>query len=190
MWKDVKGYEKIYMVNEYGDVLSLESVVTRSDGVARVVKQRLLSHHFSSCGYPMVKMSKDGKSKNIAVHILVATAFCDNPYGYKEFNHKDCNRANCEAKNLEWITHKKNVKYSHELGHYMKPQFQGSENPNSKPVHIDTLSIRFDTMIECSKFLINEGYTDGSVLNACSCIRKAINSKSKYLGLEFSDLRG
>lgn len=74
MWKDVVGYEGIYEVNELGDVKSLERKVTRCDSVTLTIKEKLLSKHYNSDKYPCVKLSKDGKSKNIGVHILVAEA--------------------------------------------------------------------------------------------------------------------
>lgn len=71
-------------------------------------------------------MSRDGYlivSHQIPIHILVAKAFLKDykPYsqGY-EINHKDCNRLNCNIKNLECITHSQNVKYSKNKGHYSR----------------------------------------------------------------------
>ncbi len=46
------------------------------------------------------------------VHRLVAKAFIPNPNNYPCVNHKDENKSNNHADNLEWCTYKYNVQYS------------------------------------------------------------------------------
>lgn len=61
--------------------------------------------HYNPDGYPCFGMG-------IPVHLFVAHAWVD---GYKEgleVNHKDFDRNNFHADNLEWVTHGDNVKYS------------------------------------------------------------------------------
>lgn len=104
IWKDVKGYEGLYKVNNMGDVLS----------IARRGNWRgthLLTPSNDGRGYRQVNICKNGKLKSIKVHKLVAEAFVPNPHGYKEINHIDENKWNCEAKNLEWCTRNYNVHY-------------------------------------------------------------------------------
>ena len=45
------------------------------------------------------------------IHRLVAMAFIPNPKCYKEINHKDENKLNNNADNLEWCSHKYNMKF-------------------------------------------------------------------------------
>ena len=45
------------------------------------------------------------------MHRFVAEAFVENPNGYREVNHKDENKNNNYAENLEWCTRKYNILY-------------------------------------------------------------------------------
>ena len=56
-------------------------------------------------------MYKNRNPKRVSVHRLVATAFCDNPNKYPIVNHRDENKANNNADNLEWCTVIYNMNY-------------------------------------------------------------------------------
>lgn len=62
-------------------------------------------------GYVKVSLWVNKKVKTIKIHRLVAKYFVPNPYNYKEVNHKDENKTNNHAENLEWCTRKYNVNY-------------------------------------------------------------------------------
>lgn len=49
---------------------------------------------------------------SIPVHLYVAIAWVDGWFEGAEVNHKDFNRINFNANNLEWVTHKENITYS------------------------------------------------------------------------------
>lgn len=53
----------------------------------------------------------EGDSKTKQIHRLVAEAFVPNPNNLPEINHKDENKANNRADNLEWCNRSYNVKY-------------------------------------------------------------------------------
>lgn len=55
-----------------------------------------------------------GKDKYI--HRLVAELFVDNPNGYKEVNHKDGDKTNNHATNLEWCTRSQNNRHAFQTG--------------------------------------------------------------------------
>lgn len=79
IWKDVVGYEGMYFVSSLGRVAS-----AHGNGF------RILNPGPSSYGYLRVNLSRYGKTRQIKVHRLVATAFIPNP-GYKsDVNHKNC----------------------------------------------------------------------------------------------------
>lgn len=189
MWKDVelRGFEGVYEINENGVVRSKDRKITKSDGVVYHRKSKILSWNPNSDGYASVHLSKGGKSIRVAVHLLVARAFVPNPNNYEEVNHIDCDRMNPYYKNLQWTTHAENIKHSHKLGHYAKPQYVGAGNPKAKAVRINELDKDFQTISECAEYLIAEGYTSGSKQNALSEIIKVYKKlKKSYLGFTYS----
>lgn len=97
MWRGIDGYWE-YKVNEYGEVYSV-----RRNKVIRQAK--------NTSGYLTVCLQRAGKRKTVCVHRLVAKAFIENPNGYEEVNHKDENKANNSASNLEWCTSPYNISY-------------------------------------------------------------------------------
>lgn len=83
-------------------------------------------------GYLMVCLTSDkGKQRNYWVHRLVAAAFIDNPEGLEQVNHKDENRTNNRADNLEWVTSKQNNNY----GSRNKRVSNSKRNTNCKKVY-------------------------------------------------------
>ena len=72
--------------------------------------------HKSPCGYLQTSIKRnhaDTRSK-IAVHILVATAFVTRPVGATVVNHKDGDKTNNHAANLEWVTRSENSQHAHD----------------------------------------------------------------------------
>lgn len=103
-WTDVKGYEGLYKVSTFGNVKSI--------GLNK--KERILKPEITKNNRCLVKLSKNGQTKKYQVHILVASAFIDNPYFYEQVNHLDENPQNNNVDNLEWCTGWYNNCYSME----------------------------------------------------------------------------
>lgn len=97
-WRDVKGYEGLYQVSNFGNVWSF-------------YVNRALAKHLHPNGYYAVRLCKCGRHKNIQLGRIVASAFLPNPNNLPETNHKDCNPRNNRADNLEWCTRKYNINY-------------------------------------------------------------------------------
>jgi len=109
-WRDVDGFEGRYQVSSLGRVRSFarESYTT----------PKLLRIMHDKDGYCLVNLcdAKHGiKGKLSRVHRLVAKAFIDNPNGLPEVNHKDENKDNNCADNLEWCTTQYNLTYGNRL---------------------------------------------------------------------------
>ena len=103
------GYEACieYYVNRKGQVKSTKGKI-----------ERILKHKISNNGYPTINLTQRvgrGKIKTVLVHVLVAFAFLGKPptpYGRKRgcslVDHKDDNKKNCCADNLQWFSRQEN----------------------------------------------------------------------------------
>lgn len=106
IWKEVAGYEGLYEVSNFGNVRSLPRQAGNVHIKGRILKQFIVGN-----GYLGVSLSKEGYSKNHSVHRLVAVAFVPNNLGLPQVNHKDEDKHNNHAENLEWITQQGNLEY-------------------------------------------------------------------------------
>lgn len=103
-WKDIAGYEGLYMVSNFGDVKSLPRKGTRKT-------EHLVSPHRVG-GYIQYELLKDHIRKGHKAHRLVANAFIPNPDNLPVVNHLDGDKNNNSVDNLEWTTASENVKHS------------------------------------------------------------------------------
>lgn len=128
IWKDIEGYEGIYQVSNLGRVKSVDHY----DNMNRFWNGKIR------------KLSLDGKgnyfrvgftgNKFFLVHRLVAKAFISNPDNKPEVNHKDQNKTNNCADNLEWC----NRSYNNAYG----GRSRGEKNPVCKLTEAQVKEIR------------------------------------------------
>ena len=110
-WKDVKGYEGLYLVSDEGEVYSLPRIVNNGRGTY-VTGGRVLKPGKRAQYYSFVILSNGENIEHKSLHRLVAEAFIPNPNDYPEVNHIDENPDNNAANNLEWCTRQYNIDYS------------------------------------------------------------------------------
>lgn len=99
MIKEINGFPGYY-ADDYGKIYSQKS------GELMEIKQYLKTHN-----YLYVTLHKNGKKCCLRVHRLIAKVFIPNPDNLPEVNHKDENKANNRADNLEWCTSSDNKVY-------------------------------------------------------------------------------
>ena len=63
-------------------------------------------------GYPVVRLTRQSRCKTHSVHRLVAEAFLGGCPAGHEVNHKDRDRWNPTASNLEYVTRSENMRHS------------------------------------------------------------------------------
>lgn len=114
LWKDIAGYEGVYLISDEGEVMSLPRERSNGRGIFKT-KQRILQPGKRGKGnklYEFVVISDENGAKHFSVHRLVAEAFLDNPNNLPEVNHKDENPLNNRVENLEWCSRQYNIEYS------------------------------------------------------------------------------
>lgn len=90
--------------------------VTRDGRVMNLKTKRWLKLHDNGHGYVQVHTTANNKQVMRYVHRLVAECYIPNPLNMSEINHKDGNKQNNAADNLEWCTRKYNIKHSIQTG--------------------------------------------------------------------------
>lgn len=138
-WRDVVGWEGWYEVSSLGRVRRVKPYHGLYAG--HVLKSGVGTH-----GYLALRLHQPGRGHTRTVHSLVAEAFIGPLEDGFEVNHKDANKLNPRATNLEYIPHLKNVRHSIEhgltLNRYQLPALPGSQHGGAKLTEADVLAMR------------------------------------------------
>lgn len=126
-WKPIEGYEKLYEVSNFGRVKSLSRIKIDKNGNKHITLERILKQQNNNRGYLKVRLCKNSKYTDCFVHRIVANAFIDKPFEDCEVNHKDEDKTNNYAYNLEWVSHKYNMNFGN-----VKNKIQGLPCKNTK----------------------------------------------------------
>ena len=106
---DIPGYEGLYQASSLGRVRGVDRTVGWRKQRGLILKQ---SYHRD--GYLRVTLhDKSHSAKSYQTHRLIGTTFISNPDGLPQINHKDENKTNNKADNLEWCSRSYNCKYGH-----------------------------------------------------------------------------
>lgn len=98
-WKDIKGYEGLYMVSDKGNIYSISA--------KKNIKTRL-----STSGYCKINLCKCGIKKTYTVHRLVMENFeAIEGMDKLQVNHINEVRHDNQLSNLEWCTAKENINH-------------------------------------------------------------------------------
>lgn len=126
-WKPIRGYES-YKVSDAGEIMNSRG--------------RLLKSNADGKGYLSVSLCAGGVEKKRMVHRLVAVAFLPNPDSKATVNHKNGNKTDNRAVNLEWATQSENNQHSYDMGLASPKGITGERNGRAKLSAADVADIR------------------------------------------------
>lgn len=111
VWRAVTAYEGCYEVSDQGRVRSLdrETLHRSGRGWKRRLRGRVMTPTVGSHGYLSVMLSADGAAARRLVHDLVTEAFLGARAPGHVVNHRDGDRLNNRASNLEYVTQSENL---------------------------------------------------------------------------------
>lgn len=103
---------------------------------------KVLKPFLAGKGYCAVKLWDGKKYHHRYVHRLVAQEYCIGEKSNMEVNHRDGNKLNNNANNLEWVTKSENGKHAYMTGLNWNNPRKGSTHGGSKLVEADITEIK------------------------------------------------
>jgi hypothetical protein len=155
--KELQGYEGLYLIDSLGNVISMP----KQSGSRFVNQYSILTTKINRMGYKEVALSKNGKTKTILLHRLIAKHFIENPNNYPCVNHKNGIKTDNRLENLEWTTKKENTRhaYNNNLGNFKNNVNEGIKKMNYYSEYVQVILIDltgkeyyFNSTIEAAKF--------------------------------------
>lgn len=109
-WRTIKGYGNRYQVTEDGQARSLKAH-GKGKGKGNRHQGKILSPSITTRGYPFVILCYKRKQTLRTIHSLVVEVWIGKKPSLKHYcYHKDGNKRNNYASNLEWLTSKQYCK--------------------------------------------------------------------------------
>ena len=111
VWKNVKGYEGLYLVSNLQRIKKLSYLSAHG----RFKKEKLIKVSTKK-KYPAIALYQNGLKKYRLFHRIVCEAFHENLKNKPEVNHKTGWKNGHTSDNLEWATKSENVKHAFKNG--------------------------------------------------------------------------
>ena len=166
IWRDIKDFQN-YQVSSQGRVRSVdhETEARIRGGVVRIHRKGMVLRPAEGHGgYLMITLCKEGKRYDKVIHRLVAESFLDNPENLPQVNHKDEDKHNNCAENLEWCSAEYNTNYGTRNERMAKAQTNHPKK--SKPVGQFSLDGKLIKVWPSTNEAGRNGF-DGSCVSAC-----------------------
>lgn len=112
-WKDLAGFEEYYKISNYSRIKRKPRSWRsgRKGGAYKTLGWGMVKQRRLKGGYVKATLCKDWDKRSYSVHVLEAKTFVPNPNNLPVVNHKDLNKDNNSAENLEWTTYSENTKH-------------------------------------------------------------------------------
>lgn len=152
IWKPIPEFETSYAVSNKGRVKRLARIdtYTRKDTgkeCQREVGELILKVNEGD-EYYSLNLREGDKSVYRSVHRLVAEAFVPRVEGKDVVNHKDGNKHNNCAENLEWVTNQENIQHAWNTG--LKQSTKGADHTQKQIKCIETGQV-FDSIKQAAE---------------------------------------
>ena len=95
MWKDIIGFEDLYAIDEYGNILSKR-------------QNKVLNTYLNNKGCKCIDLVKDKQKYKFTIHRLVAMHFVPNPNNLPIVLHKNNIKTDTYYENLKWGSYSEN----------------------------------------------------------------------------------
>lgn len=140
-WRDIPGYEGLYVVSNLGQVKRIAQIITTKRGYTQRHNAKDKSFGLKN-DYLYLWLYKHNQGRKFYVHELVALAFIGPRLKNHQVHHRNENRVDNRSDNLEYIDRAKHSIYHH----------QGEKNSASTITEADVRSIRklYKTMPVCA----------------------------------------
>jgi hypothetical protein len=135
-WHAIPGYEGRYEITKSGRVRSLPRYV--NSPICAGGRRRIKGKEFTiqlARGYPcFLGVDESGRKTTVYIHRILAMLFVPNPAGKPHVNHIDGDKTNFDPANLEWVTHKENIRHAIATGlmTYTPTSGPGDKSPAAK----------------------------------------------------------
>ena len=114
-YKEIPGFPG-YLISKYGLIKSIKS-------------KKYLKSNIGKQGYRHLVLMKNGKKVCMKIHRLVALTWLEKPLKeIYEINHKNANKLDNRASNLEWVSKSENLIHAYKMGLLKMPDFIFNQN--------------------------------------------------------------
>lgn len=134
IFKDIKGYEGLYQISNFGNVKSFIKY--------KGTNERILKMRANNRGYFYVCLHKKGGQKYFTAHRLAALTFIPNPSNKRTVNHINGVKTDNRLFNLEWNTDSENISHAYRSGLKNSSFPIGEKHHSSKHTSKEILEIR------------------------------------------------